>query len=113
MEPLFSRVLSRCDAYQARIATSQHSQVPIAFPQHRPWVEAFARWWTEGFASWRAQHDESEDMFFLSEIGPGYAIRDVNGEELSDRRVEARQLRAIAEGCWQGDPSAAIEALYA
>lgn len=113
VDALFGRILSRCDSFQGRIATPQQVQAPIDFPQHRPWVEMFARWWTDGFAHWRAQHGDAEDMVFLCELGPGYAITDRQGQELSDRRVEARQLRAVVEECWKGDPSSAIEALYA
>lgn len=96
-----SRVLDRADSLQGRVATGQHIQVPIDFPQHKPWLDQFTAWWTEGFASWRRRHEASEDVVFLCELGPTeYAITGRDGLELSDRWEEAQALKRIAEQCW-------------
>jgi hypothetical protein len=97
----FHRVLERSASFQGRVATSQQIQVPINFPQHAKWLDLFTGWWTEGFRRWRARNPESEDAIFLCELGPrDYAITDAQGHEMSDRWVEAQQLREIALKCW-------------
>lgn len=102
MDALFRRVLDRAESFQGRIATGQHVQVPIAFPQHRGWVELFVRWWEAGFARWRATHAAGEECVFLCELGPTeYAITGADGLELSDRWEEAGQLAAMARACWE------------
>jgi hypothetical protein len=95
-----SLILARSDSFQGRIATRSQIQVPIAFPQHRPWLETFLRWWKEGFALWRARAP-ADDLVFLCELGPPtYAITDANGDELSDRWEEALVLRRLARELW-------------
>lgn len=97
----FNRVLERSASFQGRVATGQQIQVPINFPQNAKWLELFTGWWTDGFRHWRARKPDSEDVVFLCELGPrDYAITDAEGRELSDRWVEAQQLRKIAQACW-------------
>lgn len=101
MQARFQRVLERADSFQGRVATGQHIQIPLDFPQHRPWLAQFTAWWTAGFASWRQRHGAAEAPVFLCELGPTeYAITDRHGLELSDRWEEAQQLAGIARDCW-------------
>ena len=94
------RVLQRSDSFQGRIATRNQIQVPIAFPQHRDWLETFLGWWREGFRLWRSR-SPGEDLVFLCELGPpNYAITDFNGDELSDRWQEALELKRLARALW-------------
>jgi sugar phosphate isomerase/epimerase len=94
------RVLHRSDSFQGRVATRNQIQVPIAFPQHRDWLETFLGWWREGFRLWRSRRPH-EDAIFLCELGPpNYAITDANGDELSDRWQEALALTARARALW-------------
>ena len=94
------RVLQRSDSFQGRIATRSQIQVPIAFPQHRDWLETFLGWWREGFRLWRSRCPD-QDPVFLCELGPpNYAITDANGDELSDRWQEALELMALARALW-------------
>jgi hypothetical protein len=96
-----TRLLERADSFQGRIGTRCQVQVPLHFPQHRPWIEAFRDWWRRGYSLWRARHDGGEDCIFLCELGPrDYAITDANGEEMSDRWEEALLLRRWAREDW-------------
>lgn len=96
-----ARILARSDSFQGRIATRCQVQVPIDFPQHKPWVDLFAGWWRDGFTAWRSRAPADADLVFLCELGPRpYAITDGRGEELSDRWSEALALRAMAEALW-------------
>ncbi len=100
MQQYVTRILERSDSFQGRVATRSQVQVPIAFPQHRPWFETFVAWWRAGFALWRAQAQPS-DLVFLCELGPpNYAITDARGEELSDRWQEALELKRLAHQLW-------------
>jgi hypothetical protein len=94
------RVLQRSDSFQGRIATRNQIQVPIAFPQHRDWLETFLGWWREGFRLWRSRAP-GEDLVFLCELGPpNYAMTDARGDELSDRWQEALELKRLARALW-------------
>jgi hypothetical protein len=74
MQDYVARLLARSDSFQGRIATRSQVQVPIDFPQHRPWLDIFLRWWQQGFAMWRARAP-TEDLVFVCELGPpNYAI---------------------------------------
>jgi hypothetical protein len=100
MHDYILRVLQRSDSFQGRVATRNQIQVPIAFPQHRDWLETFLGWWREGFRLWRSRRPH-EDAIFLCELGPpNYAITDANGDELSDRWQEALELKARARALW-------------
>ena len=101
-QAMFEQVMARAGSFQGRVATGQHIQVPLDFPQHRPWVALFEGWWKSGFANWRARHSADEDLIFLCELGPTeYAITGADGLELSDRWAEALQLRALAKAAWR------------
>jgi hypothetical protein len=100
MQDYITRLLARSDSFQGRIATRSQVQVPIGFPQHRPWLELFLNWWRQGFAMCRARAP-AEDLVFVCELGPpNYAITDARGEELSDRWEEALTLKRLAHEAW-------------
>lgn len=95
------RLLERSDSFQGRVANRCQVQLPLHFPQHRPWIEVFRDWWRRGFRSWQARNPEGADCLFLCELGPrDYAITDANGEELSDRWEEALLLARWAKEDW-------------
>jgi hypothetical protein len=99
----FEKILDRADCFQGRIASREQIQIQIGFPQHAEWVELFRTWWTEGMRRWRQRNDDNATLVFLCELGPpGYAITDANGEELSDRWVEAGIIRNWVEEIWRG-----------
>lgn len=101
MQTQVETLLDRADAFQGRIASREQIQVPIAFPQHRAWVEQFERWWRYGFASWRKRNGPGARLNFLCELGPApYAITDAGGWELSDRWEEALAIRARVQQIW-------------
>jgi hypothetical protein len=100
MQDYVARLLARSDSFQGRVATRSQVQVPIGFPQHRPWLDIFLSWWKQGFAMYRARAP-AEDLVFVCELGPpNYAITDARGEELSDRWEEALTLRRLAREAW-------------
>lgn len=95
-------VLSRSECFQGRVATREQIQVPIAFPQHQPWVRQFEAWWRSGLEGWRERNPNDAEVVFLCELGPpGYAITDAAGEELSDRWAEALDIRDRVQRLWR------------
>jgi len=98
---LVSRVLARASSFQGRVASRQQIQLPLAFPQHRKWVDLFEGWWEEGFRAWHRRHPD-EAPVFLCELGPPeYAMTGADGAELSDRWSEALHLRDTARAIWR------------
>jgi Xylose isomerase-like TIM barrel len=100
-DALIQRVLRRAESFQGRVASREQIQIQIGFPQHKKWVEVFARWWEDGFRAWRARAQQGSVLNFLCELGPPeYAITGPDGFELSDRWREALQIRAQVEEIW-------------
>ena len=98
---LLQRIHDRSDCFQGRVASREQIQVPIAFPQHQPWVELFRSLWTRGLRSWRRRNKADATCVFLCELGPpGYAITDAQGLELSDRWQEALAIRSWVQEIW-------------
>jgi len=98
----FSHVLSRANSLQGRVAARGQIQVALDFPQNRKWVALFLEWWERGFRDFARRHPGA-DATFICELGPpDYAITDANGQELSDRWVEALTLRDHARSLWAG-----------
>ena len=85
-----SRVLDRSDSFQGRIANRCHVQLPVEFPQTKPWLDLFLGWWREGFAKWKSRAAADDSLIFLCELGPrDYAFTGADGLELSDRDTDA------------------------
>jgi hypothetical protein len=101
MSGLIDQVIARAGSFQGRVATGQHIQVPLHFPQHQPWVCQFETWWRSGVAHWKASAALEDELVFLCELGPPeYAITGFDGLELSDRQAEAVQLMDLARRIW-------------
>ena len=95
------RILQRSDCFQGRIANREQIQVQIGFPQHREWVDQFRAWWHDGISMWRRRNNDQASLRFLCELGPPpYAMTDANQAELSDRWLEALEIRAWVEQIW-------------
>ncbi len=100
-DALIQRVLARANSFQGRVAGREQIQLQIGFPQHRKWLDLFARWWEDGFRLWRARAQEDSVLSFLCELGPPeYAITGPDGYELSDRWEEALQIRGRVDEIW-------------
>ena len=98
---LFDRLLARSDTFQGRIANREQIQVAIDFEQHQEWVALFKSWWARGFNDWRSRAGDNQDLIFLCELGPPpYAITDGKRAELSDRWLEAQQIRRWVLDIW-------------
>lgn len=96
-----TRILERSDSLQGRVATRNQVQVPIAWPQHKVWLDQFLAWWEEGMRLWRARSRPGDAMIFLNELGPAnYAMTGPDGLEFSDRWEEALELRRLVEARW-------------
>ncbi len=101
-DELVTRVLDRSWAFQGRIASNQQIQIQLAFPRHRPWVEQFHAWWKRGLRCWRARAPSDATLTFLCELGPPpYAITGADGRELSDRWLEALEIRSSINDIWR------------
>lgn len=100
-QALVSRILERSDSFQGRVASRNQVQLPIGFPQHAKWVSTFLDWWSQGLASWSRRSGPDDTAIFLCELGPPeYAITGADGNELSDRREEAKAIRAMVRERW-------------
>ena len=98
-----STVLDRSDCFQGRIASREQVQIQIDFPQHQVWVDIFKGCWKDGMRECRKRNTDDATLIFLCELGPPpYAITDAAQTDLSDRRVESRQIRDCALDSWSG-----------
>ncbi len=107
------RILDRAESFQGRIASNQQIQLPVEFPQTKPWLDLALDWWERGFRLWRKHRAErpGRKLNFLCELGPtDYAITDAKGWELSDRWTDALILRDHVKAIWarlEGEKTAA------
>jgi hypothetical protein len=98
----FEQILDRSDSFQGRVSSREQIQVQLDFPQHLSWVETFISWWEYGMRQWTLRNPQNARLIFLCELGPpSYAITDAGGKELSDRWLEALDIRGRVEGIWQ------------
>jgi sugar phosphate isomerase/epimerase len=107
---LIERILDRAHAFHGRVASREQVQIQLAFPHHRQWLDLFLGWWREGFRRWRARAEDGDRLIFTTELGPPrwYAISGPDGNEMSDRWLEALTLRREVQAVW--DELAAVPA---
>lgn len=102
-QAMMRKVLDRSDSFQGRVGTRNQVQVPIAFPQHKVWLDTFLDWWRYGLCEWKMRAGADDSVIFLSELGPReYAMTGADGLEFSDRRQEALKIRELVTGIWAG-----------
>jgi hypothetical protein len=94
-------LLARSVALQGRVATREQVQVPLHFPQHRPWVDQFFAWWQLGAQLWCKRMPQDAVLNFMCELGPPpYALTGADGYELSDRWQEALLMKQRMRAMW-------------
>jgi hypothetical protein len=99
---LIRRILERAAAFHGRVASREQVQIQHSFPHHRQWLDLFLGWWEEGFRFWLAKAGPEDTLTFTTELGPPhwYAITGPDGDEMSDRWLEALQLKDEVAGAW-------------
>lgn len=98
---LLERILDSAQGFHGRIAGSGQVQLELSFPCHAAWVAQFMDWWAYGLRSWRQRAAADASLTFTCELGPRpYAIAGPDGNDLSDRWVEAKLLKARIETLW-------------
>ena len=101
-QALMHRIIDNCWGFHGRVASREQIQLQLNFPQHKQWVDLFMGWWERGFRQWRAKAGADEALTFLCELGPTeYAMTGADGYELSDRWVEAIQMKEMVRGLWE------------
>ncbi|MBB5159227.1 sugar phosphate isomerase/epimerase family protein [Saccharopolyspora phatthalungensis] len=101
-QALIERLLARSDVFHGRIASPGQVQVPVRAEHTRPLLELFTSWWRRGFELRRAE-DPEPLVTFTAELGPPgdwYAGLGPDGNEHTDRWVEALDLANLARSLW-------------
>jgi hypothetical protein len=94
-------ILGRSASFQGRVASREQIQLQVSFAHHREWFDQFTAWWAYGFHCWRERNADDAILNFLCELGPReYAMTGADGEELSDRWVEALIIRERVQHIW-------------
>lgn len=98
---LIKRILRNAHAFHGRVASREQVLIEISFPHHRPWVDLFLEWWDYGFRDWRSCAADDAELVFTCELGPKpYAITSRDGNDTTDRWVEALTLRQMVHDLW-------------
>ena len=97
-----TQIVERCGLFHGRVASREQVQVPISFPHNQIWVDLFAGWWEQGFKNFKATAPEDATLTFVVELGPAeYAMQGADGNELSDRWVEAKRIKDLVREIWE------------
>jgi hypothetical protein len=84
-----------------RVASREQVQVEISFPHNKLWLELFLSWWEHGFKSWKRRAHPDESLAFVCELGPKpYAIAGPDGNDASDRWMEALMMKDAIRALW-------------
>lgn len=95
-------IMSHCHAYHGRVANREQVQIPISFPQHKLWVDAFYDLWKWGFANWQRRADQDDTLSFTCELGTRpYSITDQHNQDITDRWNESLILKKMIENIWK------------
>jgi hypothetical protein len=96
------RIIDNCWAFHGRVASREQVQVEISFPHNKPWMDLFLSWWEYGFGSWRRRAKSDESLAFVCELGPRpYAIAGPDGNDASDRWMEALMMKDAIRALWE------------
>jgi hypothetical protein len=95
------RIIDNCWAFHGRVASREQVQVEISFPHNKPWMDLFLSWWEYGFRSWKRRAKSDESLSFVCELGPRpYAIAGPDGNDASDRWMEALMMKDAIRALW-------------
>jgi hypothetical protein len=101
-EATVQALLQRSAAFHGRVGGREQIQLPLGFAHLQHWVDLFLRWWAEGFQAWCRRSAPDATLSFLCELGPPeYALTDRHGHELSDRWLEALELKDRVRLLWR------------
>ena len=94
-----ARVIGSCENFHARVSGPHQVQIGLDAAQNRPWLEQFLQWWSDGVANWRVRKAPGQTLAVMCELGPPpYAMVDADGQEFSDRWLDALALKDVFAG---------------
>lgn len=100
-QAMIARILRHARGFHGRVASAEQIQIEFGFKCHAPWLEQFKAWWAMGFSDWLARGSPGGSLTFSVELGPKpYAISGPDGNDLSDRWQDAKEMKKIVSELW-------------
>jgi len=97
----FDAILARAGMIDGRVGNGEQVQIDIGPRGDNPHAKLFASWWKKAMVAWLKNAGPGDVFVFKSELGPpAYAIRDVDGHEISDRWAQALVIRGLGIRTW-------------
>ncbi|OAS22724.1 sugar phosphate isomerase/epimerase family protein [Paenibacillus oryzisoli] len=99
-ERLLETVLQRTSVIHSRISSGEQIQVDVGFSDAM--LTRYEQWWTQAMRYWLQGAKPGDVLPFVCELGPApYAIKGLEGRELSSRWEQALILKNVAQACWK------------
>jgi sugar phosphate isomerase/epimerase len=101
LKPFLDVLLDHVEMIHGRISNGQQIQVDIG-DGSGPLAQSYKKLWSEAMRRWRARNPVGSALIFEPELGPpDYAIRDLTGQEFSDRWEQTLTLKRLGEEAWK------------
>jgi len=100
VQAAFNKIARRCGNWHGRIGNGEQVQNDIGDGSGLM-SQQFKKLWTYGFAEWLKRARPGDVLGFQPELGPpDYSIRDLDGNEISDRWEQSLVVTRLAKEAW-------------